>query len=66
MLISRALLRGAATPPVQVVDPKKLAPMAVRPGSIHSSVSGGSMASNSTCMKIVRKVILKKKSSDGC
>ena len=54
---------GGVTPPVP--DPKKLSPTSVpRPGSIRSSVSGGSTASNSSSRRVVRKVVLKKKSSD--
>ena len=54
---------GGAAPPLP--DPKKLSPASVpRPGSIHSSISGGSTASNSSSRRVVRKMVLKKKSSD--
>ena len=52
----------SVTPPVP--DPKKLSPNVPRPGSIHSSISGGSTASNSTSRKVVRNVVSKKKSGD--
>ena len=61
---------GSATSPAPTTAPKKLAPTTIagvsRPGSIHSSVSGGSTstASNSTSKKVVRKTVPKKKSGD--
>jgi hypothetical protein len=57
----KTVVRGV-TPPLP--DPKKLSPNVPRPGSIHSSISGGSTASNSTSKKVVRNVVSKKKSGD--
>ena len=56
---------GGVTPPPPLPDPKKLSPASVppRPGSIHSSISGGSTVSNSTSKRVVRKTVLKKKKS---
>ena len=55
--------KSVVTPPLP--GPKKLSPAGVpRPGSIHSSISGGSTTSNLTFRKVVRKTVLKKRSSD--
>ena len=53
---------GGVTSPLP--DPKKLSPHVPRPGSIHSSISGGSTASNSTSRKVTRNVVLKKEAGD--
>ena len=56
---------GGITPPPPLLDPTKLSPASVpRPGSVHSSISGGSTVSNtSTSRRVVRKMVIKKKKS---
>jgi hypothetical protein len=55
---------GGVTPPPPLLDPKNLSPASVpRPGSIHSSISGGLTASNNSFRRVVRKMVPKKKSS---